>query len=77
MGLAWTSHGGSTLYIETLNEVRKKKFNDAGNEVPGNGGIEFTGDLDKYFNAPVLIKSICFTETLQLENDLFYQEVPF
>ena len=77
MGLAWTSHGGSTLYIETLNEVRKKKFNDAGNEVPGNGGIEFTGDLDKYFNAPVLIKSICFTVTLQLENDLLLSRSAF
>jgi ATP-dependent Lon protease len=40
MGLAWTSHGGSTLYIETLKQQRKKKIKE---DDMGNGNIEFTG----------------------------------
>merc|ERR1719193_646948 len=38
MGLAWTSHGGSTLYIETIQQ-RTSKDDTSG------GGIEFTGNL--------------------------------
>jgi hypothetical protein len=40
MGLAWTSHGGSTLYIETLKQQRKKKKSD---DESASGTIEFTG----------------------------------
>ena len=38
MGLAWTSHGGSTLYIETL-----KQRNRNNDKEDGGGSIEFTG----------------------------------
>jgi ATP-dependent Lon protease len=44
MGLAWTSHGGSTLYIETLNQQKRKKKDES---ETGNGGIEFTGEIAK------------------------------
>jgi len=45
MGLAWTSHGGSTLYIETIKQKRRKsKLDKDGQEVDtGNGTIEYTG----------------------------------
>ena len=34
MGLAWTSHGGSTLYIETLKQRSSKNDKeDAGNKI--------------------------------------------
>ncbi len=42
MGLAWTPHGGSTLYIETV----QQKLTRADKKENGNGGggrIEFTG----------------------------------
>ena len=44
MGLAWTSHGGSTLYIETLNQQRRRKKGKGDEAETGNGGIEFTGE---------------------------------
>jgi ATP-dependent Lon protease len=47
MGLAWTSHGGSTLYIETLKQQRRKKGKESADET-GNGGIEFTGKSCKF-----------------------------
>ncbi len=44
MGLAWTAHGGSTLYVETVRQrVRTEGAN--GNGGGGAGGrIEFTGE---------------------------------
>ena len=47
MGLAWTSHGGSTLYIETLNQQRRRKKGKGDEAETGNGGIEFTGEEKK------------------------------
>ena len=41
MGLAWTSHGGSTLYIETIQQRPAKKGAGEGS----GGGIEYTGNL--------------------------------
>ena len=45
MGLAWTSHGGSTLYIETIKQKRRSKPISGEKEETGNGKIEFTGEL--------------------------------
>ena len=44
LGLAWTSHGGSTLYIETI-EQRKKVKSSPSSETNGGGSIEYTGNL--------------------------------
>jgi ATP-dependent Lon protease len=52
MGLAWTSHGGSTLYIETLKQQRRKKIKKDEEEI-GSGGIEFTGT----FKSLVIVRS--------------------
>ena len=46
MGLAWTSHGGSTLYIETLKQQRRKTSKE---DELGNGKIEFTGGTSMSF----------------------------
>ena len=50
MGLAWTSHGGSTLYIETMKQKRrvKSKTGDADADESGSGNIEFTGKKTSY-----------------------------
>ena len=46
LGLAWTSHGGSTLYIETIEQKTRLKSNSS-NESNNNGGgsIDYTGNL--------------------------------
>ena len=45
MGLAWTSHGGSTLYIETIKQKQRPRTRTTSgeHEETGNGKIEFTG----------------------------------
>ena len=47
LGLAWTSHGGSTLYIETIQQRNRVKADSANNEGSpnGSGSIEYTGNL--------------------------------
>ena len=50
MGLAWTSHGGSTLYIETV----QQKVRDAGKD-NGSGRIEYTGNLGDVMKESVRI----------------------
>ena len=46
LGLAWTSHGGSTLYIETIEQKKRSKPNTTGeNNSNGSGSIEYTGNL--------------------------------
>ena len=45
MGLAWTSHGGSTLYIETIKQKRRPKSKESESEESGSGNIQFTGNL--------------------------------
>ena len=46
LGLAWTSHGGSTLYIETIEQRNRFKCNENGEKSSnGNGSIEYTGNL--------------------------------
>lgn len=49
MGLAWTSHGGSSLYIETVVQQRGKKKEN------GTGSIEFTGNLGDVMKESVRI----------------------
>ena len=44
MGLAWTSHGGSTLYVETVKQRLPQDKENGGNGSAG-GRIEFTGKL--------------------------------
>lgn len=55
MGLAWTSHGGSTLYIETIKQKRRKpKLDKDGHEGDvGNGTIEYTGDIYDVFRSKI------------------------
>ena len=49
LGLAWTSHGGSTLYIETIEQRTRLKSTSSGNgdksNNNGGGNIEYTGNL--------------------------------
>ena len=46
LGLAWTSHGGSTLYIETIEQRNKLSSTGSGDSSSGgNGAIEYTGNL--------------------------------
>jgi len=46
LGLAWTSHGGSTLYIETIEQKKRAKSNTSSdNNSNGSGSIEYTGNL--------------------------------
>lgn len=52
MGLAWTSHGGSTLYIETVQQKMKKPSKDSNG---GNGRIEYTGNLGDVMKESVRI----------------------
>ncbi|TRY70148.1 hypothetical protein TCAL_08724 [Tigriopus californicus] len=49
MGLAWTSHGGSTLYIETLQQKMSS------NTKSTDGRIEFTGNLGDVMKESVRI----------------------
>eukprot|EP00095_Tigriopus_kingsejongensis_P004535 maker-scaffold1655_size32039-snap-gene-0.9 protein:Tk04535 transcript:maker-scaffold1655_size32039-snap-gene-0.9-mRNA-1 annotation:"lon protease mitochondrial isoform x2" len=51
MGLAWTSHGGSTLYIETLDQKHMPKPDSKSSE----GRIEFTGNLGDVMKESVRI----------------------
>ena len=46
LGLAWTSHGGSTLYIETIEQKKRSKSNASNDSNSnGSGSIEYTGNL--------------------------------
>ena len=46
LGLAWTSHGGSTLYIETIEQKKRAKSSTSSdNNSNGSGSIEYTGNL--------------------------------
>jgi ATP-dependent Lon protease len=45
MGLAWTSHGGSTLYIETIQQKRRLKSKSGEPDESGSGNIEITGNI--------------------------------
>ncbi|CAB4063475.1 PRSS15 [Lepeophtheirus salmonis] len=53
MGLAWTSHGGSTLYIETVEQKTSSK------EDGKQGGIEFTGNLGDVMKESIRISYTC------------------
>ncbi len=70
MGLAWTSHGGSTLYIETIKQKRRKpKLDKDGQEGDlGNGSIEYTGELKRFGNPFSRTKSILFLKLGNLGN---------
>jgi len=66
LGLAWTSHGGSTLYIETL----QQKVEEAGK----GGGLEVTGNLGDVMKESVRIAgtfSKVFMENLEPDNRFF------
>ena len=45
LGLAWTSHGGSTLYIETIEQRKRAKSTPNSENSNGGGSIEYTGNL--------------------------------
>ena len=45
LGLAWTSHGGSTLYIETIEQRKRAKPTPTSENNNGGGSIEYTGNL--------------------------------
>ena len=45
LGLAWTSHGGSTLYIETIEQRTRLRSSANGESNNGSGSIEYTGNL--------------------------------
>lgn len=64
LGLAWTSLGGSTLYIETI----KNRISDKDES----GSIEFTGNLGDVMKESVRIAythSKAFLETIDAQND--------
>jgi Lon-like ATP-dependent protease len=54
MGLAWTSHGGSTLYIETIKQ-RVAAAASKSDSSAGGGRIEFTGNLGEVMKESVRI----------------------
>eukprot|EP00096_Caligus_rogercresseyi_P009005 TRINITY_DN2976_c0_g1_i1.p1 TRINITY_DN2976_c0_g1~~TRINITY_DN2976_c0_g1_i1.p1 ORF type:complete len:891 (+),score=307.53 TRINITY_DN2976_c0_g1_i1:50-2722(+) len=56
MGLAWTAHGGSTLYIETVENRTAKAGGDGGKS---EGGIEFTGNLGDVMKESIRISYTC------------------
>ena len=57
MGLAWTSHGGSTLYIETIKQKRRQKSKtDVDDADVGSGKIEFTG---KHVFCSLVLTQLC------------------
>jgi len=68
LGLAWTSHGGSTLYIETIGQKLPEK---------GQGGaLEVTGNLGDVMKESVKIAaafSRTFLHSLEEDNDYFSQ----
>ena len=69
MGLAWTSHGGSTLYIETIKQRGGKKDN-------GTGSIDFTGNLGDVMKESVRIAytfSKVFLESLEVDNSFLLE----
>ncbi len=57
LGLAWTSHGGSTLYIETLRQRTQAKAASTEEEggSPQQGRIEVTGNLGDVMKESVRI----------------------
>ena len=71
MGLAWTAHGGSTLYIETVKKhISRQQKEDA-------GSIDFTGNLGDvmkesvriaYTHAKVFLESIDSGNNFLLDN---------
>merc|ERR1719367_1153332 len=66
MGLVWTSHGGSTLYIETIKQRTSKEA------VSGGGGIEYTGNLGDVMKESVRIAythAKVFLENIDPENN--------
>ena len=63
MGLAWTSHGGSTLYIETL-----KQRNRNNDKEDGGGSIEFTGKALLKTLLDLGFQTFRFISTIQLNN---------
>ena len=66
MGLAWTSHGGSTLYIETIKQRTSK------NDKEDRGSIEFTGNLGDVMKESVRIAythAKVFMENIDPENN--------
>merc|ERR1719219_1053939 len=66
LGLAWTSHGGSTLYIETLKQRTSKESKEDA------GGIEFTGNLGDVMKESVRIAythAKVFLESIDSENN--------
>ena len=68
MGLAWTAHGGSTLYIET----EKQRSSKTDKEDSGSGSIEFTGNLGDVMKESVRIAythAKVFLESIDAEND--------
>lgn len=67
MGLAWTSHGGSTLYIETLQQKMSSTSKST------DGRIEFTGNLGDVMKESVRIAytfSKVFANTIDKSNAL-------
>ncbi|XP_040565810.1 lon protease homolog, mitochondrial [Lepeophtheirus salmonis] len=60
MGLAWTSHGGSTLYIETVEQKTSSK------EDGKQGGIEFTGNLGDVMKESIRISYTCAKNILSI-----------
>lgn len=67
MGLAWTSHGGSTLYIETLQQKMSSTSKST------DGRIEFTGNLGDVMKESVRIAytfSKVFANTIDNSNAL-------
>jgi Lon-like ATP-dependent protease len=66
LGLAWTSHGGSTLYIETLGQKAR--------EASQGGSLEFTGNLGDVMKESIKIAGTyarVFLESLDKENSYF------
>ena len=66
LGLAWTSKGGSTLYIETVSRPQVKE---------GEGGaLEVTGNLGDVMKESVKIAGTfarCFLADIDKTNDYF------
>ena len=66
LGLAWTSMGGSTLYIETVGQ----KVREAGT----GGGLEFTGNLGDVMKESIKIAGTfakVFLSKLDQSNEFF------
>lgn len=63
MGLAWTSMGGSTLYIETALKRKEEK----GKEKEGMGSLEITGNLGDVMKESAHIAST-FAKSFLLQN---------